>query len=129
MFGGRQSFGVPDYFHTANDQTMVVVLLEEVEALQNLEEILSVDYIDVFFVAPSDLSQTMGHIGNPGHPEVQQAIDDAIAQIVSAGRVAGTLVNDDNAAAYAEKGVQFLMTSWNAWVNRGAAEFLGRLPS
>ena len=129
MFGGRQSFGVPDYFHTANDQTMVVVLLEEVEALQNLEEILSVDYIDVFFVAPSDLSQTMGHIGNPGHPEVQQAIDDAIAQIVSAGRVAGTLVNDDNAAAYAEKGVQFLMTSWNAWVNRGAAEFLGRLPA
>ncbi len=128
MFGGRQSFGVPDYFHTANGQTMVVVLLEEAQALQNLEEILAVDYIDVFFVAPSDLSQTMGHIGNPGHPEVQQAIDEAIAQIVSAGRVAGTLVNDDNAASYAEKGVQFLMTSWNAWAARGAAEFLGRLP-
>ncbi len=128
MFGGRQSFGVPDYFHTANDQTMVVVLLEEVEALHNLDEILRVDYIDVFFVAPSDLSQTMGHIGNPGHPEVQKAIDDAIEQIVSAGRVAGTLVNDDNVAAYAEKGVQFLMTSWNAWVGRGAAEFLAKVP-
>ena len=128
MFGGRQSFGVPDYFHTANDQTMVVVLLEEVEALHNLDEILRVDYIDVFFVAPSDLSQTMGHIGNPGHPEVQKAIDDAIEQIVSAGRVAGTLVNDDNVAAYAEKGVQFLMTSWNAWIARGAAEFLAKVP-
>ena len=128
MFGGRQSFGVSDYFHTANEQTMVVVLLEEVEALHNLDEILRVDYIDVFFVAPSDLSQTMGHIGNPGHPEVQKAIDDAIEQIVSAGRVAGTLVNDDNVAAYAEKGVQFLMTSWNAWIARGAAEFLAKLP-
>ncbi len=128
MFGGRQSFGVSDYFHTANDQTMVVVLLEEVEALHNLDEILRVDYIDVFFVAPSDLSQTMGHIGNPAHPEVQKAIDDAIEQIVSAGRVAGTLVNDDNVAAYAEKGVQFLMTSWNAWVGRGAAEFLAKVP-
>ena len=128
MFGGRQSFGVADYFHTANDQTMVVVLLEEVEALHNLDEILRVDYIDVFFVAPSDLSQTMGHIGNPGHPEVQKAIDDAIEQIVSAGRVAGTLVNDDNVAAYAEKGVQFLMTSWNAWIGRGAAEFLAKVP-
>ncbi len=128
MFGGRQSFGVSDYFHTANDQTMVVVLLEEVEALHNLDEILRVDYIDVFFVAPSDLSQTMGHIGNPGHPEVQKAIDEAIEQIVSSGRVAGTLVNDDNVAAYAEKGVQFLMTSWNAWIGRGAAEFLAKVP-
>jgi 4-hydroxy-2-oxoheptanedioate aldolase len=126
MFGGRQSYGVPDYFHTANDQTLVVVLLEELEALQNLGEILRVDYIDVFFVAPSDLSQTMGHIGNPGHPEVQRAIDEAIARIVSSGRVAGTLVNDDNVASYVQKGVRFLMTSWNAWVARGAAEFLTR---
>lgn len=124
MFGGRQSYGVPDYFHRANDQTLVVVLLEEYEALQNLDEILKVDYIDVFFVAPSDLSQTMGHIGNPGHPEVQLAIDEAIAKINSAGRVSGTLVSDDNVAGYAEKGVKFLMTSWNAWVARGAGEFL-----
>jgi len=123
MFGGRQSYGVPDYFHRANDQTLVVVLLEEVEALQNLDEILRVDYIDVFFVAPSDLSQTMGHIGNPGHPEVQRAIDAAISRIISSGRIAGTLVNDDNVASYAQKGVKFLMTSWNAWVARGATEF------
>ena len=68
MFGGRQSFGVPDYVHQANDQTMVVVLIEEVTALDNLDEILKVDGIDVFFVAPTDLSQTMGHIGNVGHP-------------------------------------------------------------
>ena len=129
MFGGRQSYGVADYFHTANDQTMVIVLLEEFEALQNLDEILRVDYIDVFFVAPSDLSQTMGHIGNPGHPEVQQAIDDAIAKIVSSGRVAGTLVNDNNVAGYIEKGVQFLMTSWNGWVASGATGFLSTVSS
>ena len=127
MFGGRQSYGVPDYFHRANDQTLVVVLLEELEALQNLDEILGVDYIDVFFVAPSDLSQTMGHIGNPGHPDVRRAIDEAIAKIVSSGRVAGTLVNDDNVAACAQKGVKFLMTSWNAWLGRGATEFLAKL--
>jgi 4-hydroxy-2-oxoheptanedioate aldolase len=129
MFGGRQSYGVSDYFQQANNQTMVVVLLEEFQALQNLDEILRVDYIDVFFVAPSDLAQTMGHIGNPTHPEVQQTIDGAIARIVSAGRVAGTLVNDDNVASYAEKGVQFLMTSWNTWLARGAREFLSRVPS
>ena len=124
MFGGRQSFGVIDYFHQANDQTMVVVLLEEVEALDNLDEILTVPDIDVFFIAPSDLSQTMGHIGNAGHPEVLEAVDQAIAKIIGAGKVAGTLVNDGNVEAYARKGVQYLMTSWNSWVARSAAEFI-----
>ncbi len=127
MFGGRQSYGVSDYFQQANEQTMVVVLLEEAQALRNLDEILKVDNIDVFFVAPSDLAQTMGHIGDPGHPEVQQAIDQAIGRIVSAGRVAGTLVNDDNAAGYVEKGAGFLLTSWNAWLARGARDFLTKL--
>ena len=124
MFGGRQSFGVGDYFHQANDQTMVIVLLEEVEALANLDEILTVPDIDVFFVAPSDLSQPMGHIGNAEHPEVQRAIADAIAKITAAGKVPGTLVNDGNLEAYVQKGVRFLMTSWNTWVARGAAEFV-----
>ncbi len=126
MFGGRQSFGVGDYFHRANDQTMLIVLLEEAEALENLDEILQVDNIDVFFVAPSDLAQTMGHIGDTGHPEVQSAIDDAISRILAAGRTAGTLVNDDNVASYAAKGVRFVMTSWNAWMARGASQFLGK---
>ena len=127
MYGGRQSYGVTDYLQQANDQTMVIVLIEEVEGLRNLDEILKVDNIDVFFVAPSDLAQTMGHIGNIGHPEVQAAIDDGIARIVSAGRTAGTLANDSNLSAYVEKGVRFLMTSWNGWV--GAAQFLGTAAS
>ncbi len=41
-------------------------------------------------------------------------------------KMAGTLVNDDNIAAYLSKGVRFTMTSWNAWVIRGASEFLER---
>ena len=126
MYGGRQSYGVADYVHRANDQTMVIVLLEEIEALKNLDEILKVDNIDVFFVAPSDLAQTMGHIGDTGHPDVQKAIDDAIARIVSSGRTAGTLVNDENLDGYIEKGAKFLMTSWNVWLARGAAQFLAK---
>ena len=96
--------------------------------MRNLDDILKVDNIDVFFVAPSDLAQTMGHLGNPGHPDVQQAIDDGIARIVDSGRTAGTLVNDDNIVSYIEKGVKFTMTSWNAWVARGSAGFLSKIP-
>ncbi|MBM3224959.1 MAG: hypothetical protein FJZ47_14310, partial [Candidatus Tectomicrobia bacterium] len=120
----RQSFGVPDYFRRANDQTMVVVLIEEIEAVHNLAEILTIDNIDVFFVAPSDLAQTMGHIGNAGHPEVQAVIDTAIAQIVAAGRTPGTLVNDDNVERYLNAGVRFCMTAWTNWVAQGARGYL-----
>jgi 4-hydroxy-2-oxoheptanedioate aldolase len=127
MFGGRQSFGVADYFQRANEQTMVVVLIEEMEAIHNLAEILTVDHMDVFFVAPSDLAQTMGYIGNYTHPVVQKVIDNAIAQIRATGRVAGTLANEENIERYMDAGVQFFLTGWPAWVARGAKEFLARV--
>ena len=126
MFGGRQSFGVPDYFQHANDQTLIVVLIEEIEAVNNLADILTVDDIDVFFVAPADLAQTMGHIGNHTHPDVQATIDKALAQIVAAGRTAGTLVTDDTVARYRDAGVRFFLTGWTNWVSQGAKAFLQR---
>ena len=127
MFGGRQSFGVADYLQRANDQTLVVVLIEEIEAVNNLADILTVDNIDVFFVAPADLAQTMGHIGNHAHPDVQATIDKALAQIVAAGRTAGTLATDDNVARYRDAGVRFFLTGWPNWVAQGAKGFLQRV--
>ena len=127
MFGGRQSFGVPDYFQHANDQTLIVVLIEEIEAVNNLAEILTVDDIDVFFVAPADLAQTMGHIGNHTHPDVQATIDKALAQIVAAGKTAGTLATDDNVERYRDAGVRFFLTGWTNWVSQGAKAFLQRV--
>ena len=127
MFGGRQSFGVPDYFRHANDQTLIVVLIEEIEAVNDLADILTVDDIDVFFVAPADLAQTMGHIGNHTHPDVQATIDKALAQIVAAGRTAGTLATDDNVARYRDAGVRFFLTGWPNWVAQGAKGFLQKV--
>lgn len=127
MFGGRRSFGVADYFQKANADTLVVVLIEEMEAVENLAEILTVDDIDVFFVAPSDLAQTMGHIGNNTHPAVQAVVDRALTQIVKAGRVAGTLVNDENVERYLELGVHFVLNSWTGWVAKGASAYLGKI--
>jgi 4-hydroxy-2-oxoheptanedioate aldolase len=88
---------------------------------------LTVEHIDVFFVAPSDLAQTLGHIGNPTHPTVQEVIDKALAQIVGAGRVAGTLVNDDTVERYLDLGVRFIMNSWTGWVAQGARAYLGKV--
>lgn len=126
MFTSRQGFDVPDYLKTANDQSAVMVLIEDIVAVRNLDEIVKVDHIDVFFVAPNDLATSMGHIGNMGHPDVQQTIDNAIKKIVEAGRVAGTLVNLANVERYTRMGVRCVMTSFFPWLQAGAQDLVAR---
>src|SRR5262249_43220834 len=126
MFTSRQGFGVVDYFKTANDQSLLIVLIEDIVAVRALDEILPVDHIDVFFVAPSDLATSMGHIGNVGQPEVQKTIDGAIAKIVQSGRKAGTLVSLDNVERYTKMGVRCIMTSFVPWIQAGAKDLMDR---
>lgn len=123
MYTSRQGYGVPDYFDRANDETLIVVLIEDIVAEENLAEILTVDHIDVFFVAPSDLAQSMGYLGGAGHPEVLATVDKALEQIVGAGRSAGTLVSDENVAHYLEIGARFVLTGWANWVASGGKAF------
>jgi len=126
MFTSRQGFGVGDYFKTANDQSLLIGLIEDVAAVRNLDEIVKVDHLDVLFVAPNDLATSMGHIGNMGHPDVQRTVDGAIKKIVEAGRVAGTLVNSANVERYTRMGVRCVMTSFFPWVQAGAKELIER---
>jgi 4-hydroxy-2-oxoheptanedioate aldolase len=126
MFTGRQGFGVTDYLHTANDQSLLIVLIEDIVAVRNLDAILGVDHIDVFFVAPNDLATSMGHIGRMDHPEVQQTIDAAVSRIVRAGRTAGMLVNTANVERYTSMGVRVVMTSFFPWIQAGARELMER---
>ena len=126
MFTSRQGYGVPDYLKVANDHTLLIVLIEDIVAVNNLDEILSVDHIDVFFVAPSDLASSMGHIGNNTHPDVLSTIDDAIKKIVAAGKTAGTLAVDGNVEHYAELGVRCFMTGLQPWVEAGMKNYMSR---
>ncbi len=123
MFTSRQGYGVDNYFEVANEQTLLVVLIEDIAAYRNLDEILTVDHVDVFFVAPSDLATSMGHIGNHHHQEVQDTIDDALARIQDAGHVAGTLALDDTVEKYVKAGVQFLLVGVGGWISSGAAAY------
>ncbi len=126
MFTSRQGYGVPDYLTRANDETLLIALIEDIEAWRNLDEILKVDGIGVFFVAPADFAASMGHIGELGHPDVQEKIEDSLRRIVAAGRTAGTLAMNGNAQRFAELGVRFFFTATGPWLASGAAEFKAR---
>jgi len=123
LFTSRQGYGVENYFDSANNHTMLIVLIEDIIAVNNLDEILEVDNIDVFFVAPSDLAASMNLIGQFDHPDVVSTRENALRKIAESGRVAGTLTDSGNVAHFTDMGVRFVMTSVGAWIDSGAADF------
>ena len=124
MYPSRQGYGFPEYLKRANDETMVIVLIEDIQAVENLDDILKVDHIDVFLVAPTDLGQSMGYVDFIIPPEVRKVEEDVIRRIISAGRVAGSLVNDESVGHRIEQGVRFVFNMWTDWLNTGAKRYL-----
>jgi len=100
---------IPGYLDKADEQMCLLVQIENLEGLARLDEIVAVDGVDGVFIGPADLSAAMGHRGNPGHPEVQAAIEDAIVRIGKAGKAAGILSADQGLARrYIELGAKFV---------------------
>ncbi len=88
----------PQYVHEANQQICLLVQAETVEAMNNLDAIAATPGVDGVFIGPADLSASMGHPGNPGHPDVQAAIHDGIARILRAGKAPGILATTESQA-------------------------------
>jgi 4-hydroxy-2-oxoheptanedioate aldolase len=126
--GWRGALGVAsgDYARVANEQTLVAIMLEEVEALDNLDDMLKVDHIDVFFVAPGDLAQSMGVPGQMTHPRVTSAVEDAVRRIRAAGRVSGTLTTPALLDRHLELGIQFLYIGLASLLSPAVADFIQR---
>jgi 4-hydroxy-2-oxoheptanedioate aldolase len=106
-----------------SDKKLIIIQIETLGALQKLDEFLRIDGIDAYFLGPVDLAKSLGFAGDYRRPEVQDAIDHAIAIIRSAGKVAGILVDRGNARSYANRGVQFLYTHANDFLRHGSDEF------
>lgn len=116
---------IPDYLQTANDEMCVLVQVETREALQNLPQILDVEGVDGVFIGPADLSADMGFSGNPQHPEVQAAIENAIVQIRQAGKAPGILMaNELMAKRYLQLGALFVAVGVDTTLLARSAEAL-----
>lgn len=119
---------IPGYLDHADEQMCLLVQIENKEGLANLNEIVAVEGVDGVFIGPADLSAAMGHRGNPGHPEVQAAIEDAIARIGKAGKAAGILSADEKLARrYIELGAAFVAVGVDTTVlMRGLQGLVGK---
>ncbi len=101
--------GIPGYLQQADAEICLMLQIETRAGLANLEGIAGVEGVDGVFIGPSDLSASLGHRGNPGHPEVQSAIADGIARIRRTGKAAGILAaNEKLARQYLAAGCSFV---------------------
>lgn len=89
---------ISDYMAHADEDLCLLVQVESREALDNLDEILAVDGVDGVFIGPADLSASMGHPDDAGHPEVEAAIEHCIRRAKEVGKAAGTLAVDPDVA-------------------------------
>ncbi len=99
-------------------------MLEEVEAIENLPELVTVPGVDVYFIGSGDLSQSMGYTGQQAHPEVQEMMERGVKIITGAGRIAGCSCPDKLVPKFLGLGVQYFHSSVGRLLQHGSNAYL-----
>ena len=129
MFTSRRGLSVPKnkYMDYANEDSLIIVIIEDVKAISNLDEIIKVENIDVFFVAPNDLAQSMGIANSQSKDKLNQEIYKAIQKIQKANKKVGTLANSDNIDSYIDMGIDLLLYDTNQFVRDGITSLKNKI--
>jgi len=111
----------PKYTDMANEETVVIVHIEGVEGVNNLDEVLAVDGLDVIFLGPYDLSQSLGIPGQVDDPRVEETIRECVRKIKAAGKFPGSFAKDiPTANRMVEMGMQYMSVSVDAAIYQNA---------
>lgn len=115
-----------NYYDFSDQNVMVIVVIEQAEALENIEAIASTPGIDVLFIGTSDLAFSLGTRGDEQHRSVQEAI----TRVVDAGKTNGKFIgapvsSSEQIQKYMEQGILFFQTPTElGYMARGARAFL-----
>jgi 2-keto-3-deoxy-L-rhamnonate aldolase RhmA len=115
-----------NYFDSADQNMMTIVVIEEALAVENIEEIAATPGIDVLFIGTSDLSFSLGLRGRQNEP----LLDENIAKVVAAGKKHGKFLgrpagSPEQVAKYREQGFQFFQSQTELGLMRLGAKALG----
>ncbi|MEO8410221.1 MAG: 2-dehydro-3-deoxyglucarate aldolase, partial [Propionivibrio sp.] len=116
---------VEGYLQTINDNIAVMLQIESRVGVAALDEICVVDGVDGIFIGPSDLAAGYGHLGDPAHPDVQDAMCQVFASASAHGKPVGILAPaETDARRYIEMGASFVAVGSDLGVFRGATQGL-----
>jgi 4-hydroxy-2-oxoheptanedioate aldolase len=118
------SGSVREYAEAANRETLVCLMIEEPEAVENLEEMVKVEGVDVFFIGSGDLSMAMGYPGEQTRPEVQRMMERGVEVIRAGGKVAGVSCPDNLVPKYLGLGVQYYHSTVDTLLQASGRSYL-----
>jgi 4-hydroxy-2-oxoheptanedioate aldolase len=123
----RFGMTMPDYLRRANDEIVTIVIIETLQAIENIEEIVATDGVDAAVLGSNDLAVAMGHPGERDHPDVTAALDHAERIIRDSEVVLGGNASSPSAAReMRDRGYQLLALGFDWTLLRaGAAAALG----
>lgn len=114
------------YLKEANRTKLLVCQVETRQAIENLDEILAVEGIDVYFIGPGDLAASYDE--PTCSPKMLQITEEAIRRITNAGKIAGYYVGTPaDAKQAAEWGAKYLVTAVNQYMVAGGRNFLSKV--
>lgn len=117
------------------DNRLVVCMIESADTVENeLDAMLEVEGVDVFFLGPNDLAQSMGHppftpYGTEPPTDVDAMVERALAKITAAGKIGGTLTRVERLEHWLAKGARFIYYHSDPILRDGISAFQGKLTS
>jgi 4-hydroxy-2-oxoheptanedioate aldolase len=113
------------YLEVSLNALLCVVQIETPEAVANVDAIAAVDGVDVLFIGPSDLSHSLGILGQFDHPRYREAVDRTAEAGVRHGKVTGILLpKPDDLSFYRARGFIFLASGSDGVLLNNAARAL-----
>ncbi len=120
-----QTIPLGEYVQQANAETLVAIHVETITAVENLPEIVKIDGIDVIFIGPTDLSQSLGVPGQPQHPKVQEAISRIFDTVAGSDKVVGIMAPNVQAARqWRERGARYITIGFESLLMPAVREYL-----
>ena len=114
-----------DYVKMANDETMVLGVLESMKGVENISDILDVEGFDGVFIGTNDLSNSLGVPGNTNHPKVLEAIDAILsASLKTKKPIGGVVRGGETPQQYIEKGFKIVLTATQALLAGASKSFI-----
>jgi 4-hydroxy-2-oxoheptanedioate aldolase len=104
------SMPAAQYIREANEQTFVIIQIEEEAALEHIDGIFAVDGVDAVFLGPGDFSALGGYPGQLGHPRIEAAVERIAIAARRAGKHWGrpVVASAQEAERYLTMGARFL---------------------
>jgi len=124
-YGQLLPFSFAAHIQESNDETMVIVQVETPASIDHLPEIVKVPGVDVVFIGPTDLSNSLGHPGDFRHPEVQAAFGRIVSIVGDSDKVLGVLATTvEDSLEWRARGARYLLCVYEAIMGPAIRSFL-----